>query len=300
MLNISESSGSICLQWFTHNHCAVIHTIATVLNSNFSTALLGSLAGAFAGAIAAQRIVENTRTRDELVKELRNTNAASMASFVTCNAVLALKKQHIHSLTEQFKSDRAAVQALHAQYQTGKEQGTKPFHFTSNFNSFSAPFVPVEPLKDLLFNKLSLTGRPLALGIAIEDAAGNLAQSLAARQALIDQFKKKVIPTELLPQYYFGLPLKDGSVHLEYPDSIDAISSYVDDLIFFSYLLCCDLNLHANDLYASIPKRQRKMAPKPVGIDFSDALNSRRIPSTEQYIDWLKGFQKDALDPKAI
>jgi len=67
-------------------------------NSVFFTAIAGSLAGAFAGALAARRMADKTRNREELLKEIRATNAAIMLAFGICNYHLSIKKQHIKSL----------------------------------------------------------------------------------------------------------------------------------------------------------------------------------------------------------
>jgi hypothetical protein len=61
------------------------------LNSNLFTSLIGALAGAFAGAYGGQLIVERSKTRDELLKEMRNTNAAIMLAFGMCNTALSLR-----------------------------------------------------------------------------------------------------------------------------------------------------------------------------------------------------------------
>src|SRR5690349_16473622 len=67
-------------------------------NSAFTTSLVGALAGAFAGARAAQVIAERSKLRDEISKQIRDTNAAMVVSFTIANSVLALKKQHVAEL----------------------------------------------------------------------------------------------------------------------------------------------------------------------------------------------------------
>jgi|SRR5579862_2136861 len=49
-------------------------------NSVFFTAIAGSFAGALAGAVTAQRIANKTRNKDELLKEIRAANAATMVA----------------------------------------------------------------------------------------------------------------------------------------------------------------------------------------------------------------------------
>lgn len=43
------------------------------------------------------------------------------------------------------------------------------------------------------------------------------------------------------PYYYFEVPLGTGVMHQEYSDLTEAIHSYLDDIVFFSSLLCPDL-----------------------------------------------------------
>lgn len=88
-------------------------------NSVFVTAILGSLAGALGGAVAAQRIADKTRNKDELLKEIRATNAATMVAFGVCNSVLLAKKQHIVALRETFNQHRVAARAALAAQQAG-------------------------------------------------------------------------------------------------------------------------------------------------------------------------------------
>ncbi len=64
--------------------------IKGVANSSFTT----SLAGAFAGAIAAQRIAEKGKFREELVKEFQSTNSAIALAISVTSVALALKAAH--------------------------------------------------------------------------------------------------------------------------------------------------------------------------------------------------------------
>ena len=66
--------------------------IWTFANTTFATALIGSLAGAFAGAYGAQRIAERSKTKELLLTEIRNTNAAIMVAYVVFSFFYGLKK----------------------------------------------------------------------------------------------------------------------------------------------------------------------------------------------------------------
>src|SRR5689334_19372520 len=62
--------------------------------------------GAFAGAYGAQIITERSKLREELTKEIRNTNAAISISFGICNFLLSMKHQHVKDLKEKYDAQR--------------------------------------------------------------------------------------------------------------------------------------------------------------------------------------------------
>jgi hypothetical protein len=96
-------------------------------NSAFTTSLLGSLAGAFAGAVAAQRIVERGKRREELLSEIRNTNAAIVLAFGVCNLYLTLKKQSVKAMGESYCSLRKDVLAILRKQEAGGLRLTQRF-----------------------------------------------------------------------------------------------------------------------------------------------------------------------------
>jgi hypothetical protein len=291
----------LCLEWLSKGACDALEFIGVALNSGFSTALLGSLAGAFAGAIAAQRIVENSKLREELLKEFRNTNAATMTAATACNSALALKRQHVKPLYDQFHRDKAAVLEFNAHRASGQRQGNTPFHFTWDMRTFTAPVIPIESLQDLLFNKVSIAGRPLALVCAIDEAYHNLRSAIALRDAVVEKTKSSVIPEEHKPFYYFGFQLPNGNTNQEYPDLVDGIQSYLDDMAFFTQLLCADLTLHAKALHARLARKVRESVPRPTEVDFEPAKASGLIPPDSRYDQWLRAFptSQDKKSPDA-
>ena len=84
--------------------------------------------------------------------------------------------------------------------------------------------------------------------------------------------------------YYFGLTLPTGHTNQEYSDVIEAIHSYIDDVIFFSSLLCDDLIEYGNKLRS----RERYLetnAPKVNEVNFSTPIASKLIPPKSNYLD---------------
>lgn len=267
-----------------------IAILEKALNSAFSIALVGGLTGAFAGAWGAQRIAEKSKRRDELMKELRNTNAATMVAFSTCNAALALKKQHVLPMYEQFAKDKAAIQDYLQNGASGQNQGSAPYHFVADLRSFPVLETPIDTLKELVFHRISAYGRALALVSVLDQSLIGARKAIEKRDRFIQKIQEGEIPNADLPNYYFGLPFKGGSTNQEYPDLIEAIHSYLDDVAFFSALLCSDLAAHGQQVHSLFTKQVGKGAPRVSNPDFSGPKTKGLIPSDANYGDWINAF----------
>lgn len=259
------------------------------LNSAFVIAFVGGLTGALGGALGAQHIIERAGRRAELLRELRNTNAATMVGFSIVNAALALKSQHVQPMFEKFQADKTSLSEFKAELSAGRiPQGTQ-FPFVADLRSFPAPIVPIETLKTLVFEKISAQGRALALVSVIEQSLVGLHAAVGHRDALCRRFQSGAILSEQIPYYYFGLPLTSGT-NQEYPDLVTTIHEYVDDLAFFAALLCEDLNSHGEVVRTAFTEKFGKKAPKSAAADFSGPRKSGLLPPNKNYADWLKAF----------
>lgn len=267
------------------------------LNSNFPIAFIGGLTGAFGGALGAQRIVERTRQREDWLRELRNTNAATMVAFSACNAALATKKQHAEPLRRKFHEAREALLRFQAEHALGKRQGNAEYHVELDLQIFPAPVVPIETLKDLVFQRLSAVGRPLALVAVLEQSLEGARDAVAKHEALVQRFATGQIPEQFTALFYFGLKLPTGHISMEHADLVEGIHNYVDDIAFFSSLLCTDLMQHGEQLRAAFVKRYGTDAPRVSTVDFSGPKSSGMLPPDSQYNDWLRAFSQ--ADEKA-
>lgn len=273
------------------------HNGSALLNSAFTTSLVGALAGAYAGARAAQRIAERSKDREQLLSQIRTTNAATMAAYSACNSALALKKQHVQPLYDAFLAAKKDLETFQQQRATGQKQGNAEYHFVADMRTFPAPSAPIETLKDLVFHKISAYGRPLALVATLDQCFAGLKEMIAKRDALIHRIASGAIPKDLVPRYYFGMPLPSGDTNSEYPDLVLGIHSYVDDIAFFSSLLCTDLADHGDQAHTAFVKKFGVEAPRVSRADFTAAREKGLLPPDSQYADWLSAFKQN--DKKA-
>ncbi|RFC35612.1 MAG: hypothetical protein DID92_2727743994 [Candidatus Nitrotoga sp. SPKER] len=254
----------------------------------FNSVFFTSIAGAFAGAYGAQRIAERSKYREQMLKEMRDTNAAIMIAFGICNSLLSVKKQHVKSLKEDFDFQKAALLEHHKKVNIGQISRDEIFDFRTDLMTLSLPPLPVDILQGQLFEKLSLVGRPLSLATTLSQSVHSLNASLEKRNQLIDVYKASGGVTPVL---YFGLP-HNNQTDANYPSVIDAIFKQADDIIFFSQLLCKDLSEHGNQLAKQFKTKFGKGAPKISEPDFSKAEELGLMPNISSYADWLTMFVK--------
>lgn len=159
------------------------------------------------------------------------------------------------------------------------------------------PVVPIETLKDLVFQKLSAVGRPLALVAVLEQSLAGTRDAVAKREALVQRFATGQIPEQFTAHSYFGLKLPSGHVSQAHADLVEGVYRYMDDIAFFSALLCTDLMEHGERLRAAFVKRYGKDAPRVSTVDFSGPKKSGLLPPDSQYNDWLLAFAKPDEQP---
>ena len=266
-------------------------------NSAFFSASFGSLAGALGGAYAAQRIVERAKRRNELLKELRHTNATITVAFGIANSLLSLKKQHVKSLKEVFDIQKLELVDHLRKQQRGEIGEAQVFEFNADLETLSLPPLPVETLQTQVFEKLSLGGRSVSLVITLIQTLHSLSASLEKRNQLIHTYKVNAPfkPGEFLA-LYFGLRQGDY-INQEYPSSLHAIYTQTEDGIFFSQLLCKDLVEHGDYIAGLFRKAYGKGAPHVSRPDFSKAEAQNIMPNADNYAEWLTMFKNHEEAP---
>ncbi len=132
--------------------------------SNFVSSLFAAMAGAYGGAWAAQRLADKVKLRDELIAEVRNTNAAIYIIFGLSNSYLNLKEQHGKGLKEGYDAQKAAVVAHQAGLAEGTTApGTQLNIGAMDFRTLSPIGINIAEVKAAVLDKLKVGGRPRAM-----------------------------------------------------------------------------------------------------------------------------------------
>jgi hypothetical protein len=267
--------------------------VKSFANSAFTTSLAGALAGAFAGAYAAQRIVERAKERELLLGQLRNSNAAITTAFSVCNTMIGFKGQQVKEIASLFEKQKAEFIAHHHKAPAG--EGVEPMRLQVDLRMLDTPRVPVEILQTLIFERISVVGRPLALVSALIQVVDSLGHSVTLRNDLIEKFKG--VDPNTQPEFcaiYFGLPFGGGHIDQQHSDTVTAISRLTDDAIFFSELIAKDMHEYGETVLAQYKKVSRDKTLSVSSCDFSAPRNAGLMPNDDNYQSWLKGFPKKA------
>lgn len=262
--------------------------IKDFFNSIFFTAIAGSFAGALGGAWAAQRIAEKAKHKEQLLKEIRYTNASIVVATGICNSLLAMKKQHIKPLKESLEVQKVAFLDHQRKFKLGQINKDVEFHLACDFETLLPPHLPLDILQRQVFEELSLVGRPLRLTTTLYQTVQDLSMSLEKRNQLIEFYKNT---NTISPALYFGLP-QAGGINKDYPSTLEAIYSQADDGIFFSELLSKDLVEHGNQLVLKLKNLSKKDVPIISTFDFSEAEIAGYMPKPDNYTDWFTKFVK--------
>lgn len=272
----------------------------TLLNSGFTTSLVGALAGAYAGATAAQKIAERSKEREQLLAQIRGTNAAIMVAFGICNTGLSMKRQHAKSLHENFLTKRNEL-TEHLRKRKSGEIGTEvTFEFQADLRTLQMPLLPINVLQNHIYEKLSISGRPLALVATLAGASSSLEDTIRNRNLQIERFKR-IPPNQkdsVFPAIYFGLPFGGGHVSTEYADTIDALYRLTDDVIFFSRLLCQDLEKYGEEILSKYKSHIKNTSESIHSIEFDTEKTKDLLPDEKEYQDWLAGFKDKKVTSK--
>lgn len=251
-----------------------IEQILNFINSTFSTALIGSLAGAFAGAYGGQYIVEKSKTKESLLAEIRNTNAAIMLVHDIFSSYFSLKKQIVKPLKDGYEKLTKEL----SQFNFDKEQGKIPraevFHCNPELNTLEAIFVPIDVLQKLVFEKISLNGKPLSAITTLIRRVKSLHTSIRKYNLLIELFKVDMQIPNNASNRYFGLPDNKGNIDNTYPTYVRFIYEQTDECIFFSKFLGELLMAHGEQLI----KKFGTNAPLINKIDFDSITGPALMP----------------------
>ena len=257
------------------------------LDAAFLLAVIGSGAGAFGGALGAQKIVERTAARKELREQINAVNSATSVCFQITNTLINLKGTLLLPLKENF--DRTKTECI-AAYEAFKAGEVRFHEFVADLQTLTIPTLPIETLNRLVLEKLELVGRPLVLAPLLAQTLHDIAGLCTARNELISEIKAAKYPNGVPPYLYFGLPDPEGHRDERYSSCVAGLYSLNDSAIWFGQRICVDLVAYVINLQEQFKASYRGPVPKTAKPDFGMAKAAGLIPSDDDFGPWLENF----------
>jgi hypothetical protein len=264
-----------------------------LLESNFMTALVGSLAGAFFGAYAAQRISERAKLREQLSSEIGSLNAATSIAFGIANSAMTAKKQQIQPFFTSYQADLENHQRWLTEWRDGLPPEGRPFELKMNLQTIPRLRSPIKPLQDLVFGKIPGTSLIVNLTLSLTEYLELLEIAMDARDRQIADFRAgRLPPGATVHDLYLGLTYAGGHRNNEFGGTLSAIASYTDHVIFYASELAVELSAAARKSQGKYRSTFSDSPPKVSEVDFSAAVAADLLPDRSLYDSWLKGFAK--------
>jgi len=275
--------------------CSTLDVLAAALGSPFVLSLLGAAAGAGVGALVAVRLVARRQRREELAAEIRSINVATMVALGIVQKALRLKRTHVQPLAARFAADVAAWNDFQRQRRTGQRQGNVPPPIAIDGSEVSSLSFPIPTLQQLMFEKIAMFGRSLALTSTVSETSGWLVNANLKRNALLERIRRLPSPAGV-PELYFGAPSSAGVANPEYAETVGAVVDHTDALIFFSATLATDLSARAQALRADwVSEFGASKVPDVAVADLGAARREGLMPDEARFAQALADVDRQVL-----
>jgi hypothetical protein len=250
----------------------------------WGTAVLG-VASAFFGAWGAQRIISKKQEHDRLSVLIGNISTAITICLLISNRLFAAKRQHIDEMKSDYWAERGRYEdvELRGVKVTGEDKILKV-----DLQRLPEIRLPLNHLEDLAFNRLSLQGRALAAVTEVRSAIDLLNSMIEFRDEIIDEIKSAGGDQKKKLDIFFG-QIADGEISgSEYSSIMENIDEYVDNGVYFSYILCEDLRVYGEAVRAKYKRYDLADLPK---VDWAAAKSQHDFPDEADYKSWLDAFR---------
>jgi hypothetical protein len=118
-----------------------------------------------------------------------------------------------------------------------------------------------------VMERLSVSGRARGLVMMTLQSVERVNEVIQQRNELIKEIKQE--PHDVWVRRIFGLPIEGRGIDEGYKDSMEGLSQYTDDVIYYTRELCLELMKHGKRTEERFRKRFRGAYPRTSEADFS-------------------------------
>lgn len=249
---------------------SIWESIGKFLNAEFTAALIGALAGAWAAVL----IGKNNKSRDELTSEVRSINAAITLAHSTAITAFYFKKLHLSTM-KKYHDDVIC------------HQNKEDFEILMKT---MPPFVSqARRLQEIVLEKISPLEITTARTVALIESTEKLNHSISEKNSLVKESANSQ-SKEFQLGIYMG-KMQNNKTNNAYPEILGSITCYLDDIIHFSHSICTDLHTLGSKIMDQQKPKERKSLPNISTPNFKNAKESGLFPDNKNYQDWDNHFK---------
>jgi hypothetical protein len=244
-----------------------------------------SLFGALFGALAASRLGRLTARTERIAREITACNVGFGLCFSIANALLSQKSQSIKPLTEDYERQRQVFGAI----VLGRWLGYQYPQVSMRFDLMEVMpiWTAIASLTKVVSESVNSASGPSIILAALTQAIENQRHARDARSELIAEFRQIPAAQQSLKQaLYFGVQLPNNASDERYPNSMQMLKLYTNDVIYFSLLLGELLEHHAVTLTLQLGGRP----PRVTHPDFSRTPTGL-IPDRQSFVSFERDFK---------
>jgi hypothetical protein len=277
--------------WFEQTVAWLTAARVETITISLVSAIIGTAGGAYAGALAAQKIGKRAADRQATEQLMRDVNKAIHLAYSVANPCINMKEQYVQPIAAEYEVKYATAHHLLRRIELGQLSPTYPVHLGAfRFNTVEPQRPPVAKLEHFVLETIPTQGRLQSLAIVISQALASLNTLIEEYNDLIREYRDQDIAVPKQIARLFAVKLPNGDVDSRFRDTVRMMRETTDATIFFSYLLCTDLQEFGQDLRRNNPVIFRGLARRVVRVDFSPAIAKGLVPSIDQFPDWKAGF----------
>lgn len=239
----------------------------------FIQTLVPSLLGAGVGAWMAQRIAARNKANEELLKDVRASNAAAAIAYSIVDVLISMKGQCIKPMYESFNAEKARLRT----FRSSAGSGADTYNFIADFRTIADFKLPIEHLQKIILERTSASTKVISMVVILDGILHNLETIISARQDLIAEFKRNEAVT---PYTYFGLP-NPVDVDSRYTSTLQALYDLTDQAISHSKVIADEMVVTGNLNKGKLPRKVRESTPTISSVDYS--RHAALLPPIEKY-----------------
>jgi hypothetical protein len=254
-----------------------------LLNSNFSAALFGALAGALSAHFIAAKAERDRQLRAEIAGV---NNALELTNSIS-NTFLGLKRQHVNPLLDAYRRSFGEYVAFMAQQHPPPPAPPAVLTILFDLRTLQVPLTPIAELRSTILSRSPNSSHAISLSVTLHQTISTLSEVIQKRNDMV--LTLGTLPTEQRADICFGLRQSAGRIDETYPNLITGIWQHTDDAIYFSILLVDVLYAHGR----ALAKRYGRRAPRVLSVDRS-RVPTCLLPNSADYPDFEAQFRPPA------